>query len=88
MFVLGPLLIYVVVKLSPLGQGHKCFIRYMWMWLVCLVLSAALMIFLGLYIPHEAKSWLIVAGVLVWYIPVWLLGLFFIHTCNVLGDVG
>ena len=85
MFLFGIVLLYVGIKLTPLGEVYR-FGLYCWEWLICVVLAAAMWIFLGLRMPNHAETWIGVVGVLSWHVVVWLLGLFFIYSIKVLDD--
>lgn len=84
MFVFGVLLVYLGTRFVPLGKSEKILNRYLWVWNICVILTTALMIFWGLFIPHVAETSIVVVGVIVWLLVVWLLGIFFISTRNTL----
>ena len=80
MFVFGFVLIFLCGAVAPLREDEKFLVQYLFLWTVCVVLFIGMMIFWGLYIPHDADTSVIVVGVLAWYVCVWLLGIFFAYT--------
>ena len=81
------MLMYVAIKLAPIGQPKSVLSVYLWGWRICILLITALFIFWGLYIPHHAKTYLIVIGILAWVIPLWFAGSFFICSSHAIEQM-